>query len=172
MKLKPKTYFDLFWVVFFGGIFITAMTLEFEAGLIPGLVSASCFIFAISNLVIGLRKKAEKGGNIASAREGKEPAPGPELHKRKEEKVEPRVAWKRFFVMSAWLVGFVVGIYLFGHYTAIPIFTFLFLKSRKESWTMSVTFAVALLAGVYLAIVVGVKTPLYEGLLPGLFFGE
>ncbi|HME44478.1 MAG TPA: hypothetical protein VKF36_15405 [Syntrophorhabdales bacterium] len=166
MKLKAKTYFDIFWVIFFGGIFITALFLEFEAALIPLLVSGLCFIFAVSNLIIGL---VRTGGKAAAAAETPS---GLELHKKKKQKVDPRVAQCRFFVISSWLVGFVVGTYLFGHYAAIPLFTFLFLKSRKEGWVMSATFAVVLFAGVYFAIVVGVKTPLYEGLLPALLLGE
>lgn len=156
MKTRGKTYFDIFWVVFFGAIFITSLGLEFEAGLIPGLVSGICVVFGVANLIIEIRKQTppeEEGG----------PAPG--SHKGK---VAPKVAFRRFAAISCWLIGFVLGTYLFGHLIAIPLFTFLFLKAKKESWALSATYAVLLLAGVYLAIVVGVKTPLYTGLLPGL----
>jgi hypothetical protein len=173
MKLKAKIYFDIFWVIFFGGIFITAWTYDIEAGLIPMLVSGLCLLFSIIRLIIVLSGKEKKGKGAEKDHAFQNKSEGalkdPVLHKKKKEKVDPGVAWKRFFIISSWLVGFVIGVYLFGHLIAIPLFTFLYLRVKKEKWALSILFAVAITVGVYLAIVVGTKTPLYEGVLVSYF---
>jgi hypothetical protein len=171
MKLRAKTYFDIFWVVFFAAILISGFSLEFEAALIPLLVSGLCLLFAVINLIKALAAKEKGKGDTGkeigvAATAGAEGSPAiPVPHKKKKVKVDPKVAWRRFLVISGWLIGFVLGTYLFGHYVAIPAFTLLFLKSRKESWVLSLSCAAAVTAGVYLAIVLGTRTPLYEGLL-------
>jgi hypothetical protein len=173
MKLRGKTYFDIFWVIFFAGIFISGLTLEFEAALIPLLVSGLCLVFALVNLVKALvAKEKGKGATaaVSAATDGSVAIPVP--HKKKKARVDPKVAWRRFLVMSAWLIGFVLATYLFGHYVAIPAFTLLFLRSKKESWVLSLSCAGAVIVGVYLAIVLGTRTPLYEGLLFSFFGAE
>jgi len=163
MKLGKKAYFHMFWVVFFGVVFATSLGLEFEAGLIPALVSAICLVLSGINLIKEIRTEARGEEGAPRTEGGLAPAacaPGT--------KVAPKEALRRFGAISCWLMGFATGTYVFGHLIAIPVFTFLFLKARKEGWALSATYAVLLSAGVYLAIVVGVKTPLYTGLLPSL----
>jgi hypothetical protein len=121
----------------------------------------------IKALVVREKATGETGKEIAgvfsAGAEGPVTIPVP--HKKKKTKIDPKVAWARFLAISAWLIGFVVATYLFGHYVAIPAFTLLFLRSKKESWVLSLSCAAAVTAGVYLAIVLGTRTPLYEGLL-------
>ena len=177
MKLKGTNYFDIFWVIFFGCIFCTALTYDVEAGLLPLLVSGLCLFFSIVRLMTMLRKgekkgKAEEAVAVAIQDKGEGISKILASVKKKKEGVDPRVAWKRFFIISSWLFGFAVGVYLFGHVIAIPLFTFLYLRSRKEKWVISVVFAVMMTVGVYLVIVVGTKTPLYQGVLVSHFVGE
>jgi len=177
MKLKGTSYFDIFCVIFFGSIFVTALTYDIEAGFLPLVVSGLCLFFSIIRLVTMLREGRKKGkaeGATAMATqdngEGVSKILAP--FKKKKERVDPRIAWKRFFIISSWLFGFAVGVYLLGHLVAIPLFTFLYLRSRKEKWVISILFAVVMTVGVYLVIVVGTKTPLYQGVLVSHFVGE
>lgn len=174
MKLKATTYFDIFWVIFFGTIFVTALTYDIEAGLLPLLVSGLCLLFSIIRLMMVLSGKEKKGKAeeaiamaVQDKGEGILRVTAPP--KKKKEKVDPGIAWKRFFIISSWLLGLAVGVYLFGHLIAIPLFTFLYLRSRKEKWVISILFAVVMTVGVYLVIVVGTKTPLYQGVLVSHF---
>jgi hypothetical protein len=175
MKLRAGTCFDIFWVIFFAAIFISGLTLEFEAALIPLLVSGLCLVFAVINLVKSLAAKekvasdTEKEMSAAVPAGAEGPATIPAPHKKKKARVDPKVAWRRFLIISAWLIGFVAATYIFGHYVAIPAFTLWFLRSKQESWVLSLSCAAAVTAGVYLAIVLGTRTPLYEGLLFSLF---
>jgi len=177
MKLKGTNYFDILWVIFFGCIFVTALTYDIEAGLLPLLVSGLCLFFSIVRLMTMLKggeKKRKAGEAIAVAvgDKGEGISKIVASVKKKKERVDPRVAWKRFFIISSWLLGFAVGVYLVGHLVAIPLFTFLYLRSRKEKWVISILFAVMMTVGVYLVIVVGTKTPLYQGVLVSHFVGE
>jgi len=176
MKLKATTYFDIFWVIFFGAIFVTALTYNIEAALLPLLVSGLCLLFSIIRLMMVLSGKEKKGKaeeviamDVQDKGEGLRVSPP---SKKKKERVDPRIAWKRLFIISFWLLGFSVGIYLFGHLIAIPLFTLLYLRSRKEKWVISILFAVVMTVGVYLVIVVGTKTPLYQGVLVSHFVME
>jgi hypothetical protein len=177
MKLKGTSYFDIFWVIFFGCIFVTALTYDIEAGLLPLLVSGLCLLFSIIRLMtvlIGREKKGKPEEAIATVIHDKGEGVSKVLAspKKKKERVDPRIAWKRFFIISSWLLGFAVGVYLFGHLIAIPLFTFLYLRSRKEKWVISIVFAVMMTVGVYLVIVAGAKTPLYQGVLVSHLVGE
>jgi hypothetical protein len=125
-------------------------------------------------VLIGREKKGKPEEAIATVihDKGEGVSKVPASLKKKKERVDPRIAWKRFFIISSWLFGFAVGVYLFGHVIAIPLFTFLYLRSRKEKWVISVVFAVMMTVGVYLVIVVGTKTPLYQGVLVSHLVGE
>ena len=177
MKWKGTNYFDIFWVIFFGCIFVTALTYDIEAAFLPLLVSGLCLFFSIVRLVMvlsGGKKKGKAEEAMAVAIQDKDEGISKILAsvKKEKERVDPRAAWKRFFIISSWLFGFAVGVYLLGHLVAIPLFTFLYLRSRKEKWVISILFAVVMTVGVYLIIVVGTKTPLYQGVLVSHFVGE
>jgi len=177
MKLKGTSYFDIFWVIFFGSIFVTALTYDIEAGFLPLVVSGLCLLFSIIRLVTMLsggekKGKAEEAAAMTTQGKGEGVSKILAPFKKKKERVGPRTAWKRFFIISSWLFGFAVGVYLFGHLISIPLFTFLYLKARKENWVISILFAVMMTVGVYLVIVVGTKTPLYQGFLFSHFVGE
>jgi len=92
-----------------------------------------------------------------------------ELLKRREaaEKSQPKIESRRLFLVLGWAAGFCLATYLFGFYIAIPTFAFAYLKWRKRSWLVALIFAVALLAFSYLVFAIGLKVPLYKGLVFG-----
>ncbi len=170
MKLKGKNYFDLFWVLFMGGIFIMAAGYNRKAGLIPMLVSGLCTVMALYTFVNGFREEKRKatGGQqtvadkiqVSSDRIGV------------NEKQDPLERKKRFWLMMGWMVGFSLAVYLFGHLVAIPIFTLLFMRLNGEKWVVSIGCAVGLTLIVYFAFVVATKTTLYGGVLFNFFGGD
>jgi ABC-type antimicrobial peptide transport system permease subunit len=66
-----------------------------------------------------------------------------------------------------WSAGFCLALYLLGFYISIPIFACAYLKLRRRSWLVAVIFAVALLAFSYAVFAIGLKVPLYKGLIFG-----
>ncbi len=170
MKLEGRHYFAIFWVIFFAFIIATSYGYNPKARLIPLVIAIPCLVFALYRFYAELTTKSEvKGhtgedlllegikGKVAGASEGF----------RQEEKASLGKAEKtrRFFDIVFWILLFIVLIFAIGILYAIPVFTFAYMRAKKESWTMSLSSAGGLVAGVYLAFVVGMQTYLYEGAL-------
>jgi phosphoglycerol transferase MdoB-like AlkP superfamily enzyme len=80
---------------------------------------------------------------------------------------ERKLYGKRFGVVFGLGAGFCLAIYLLGFYISIPVFAFAYLKWRKRSWLVAAIFAVAVLACSYAVFTLGLKVPLYQGLVFG-----
>jgi hypothetical protein len=74
---------------------------------------------------------------------------------------------RRLGLILGWSAGFCLATYLLGFYIAIPVFAFAYLKWRRRSWLAAVIFAIALLAFSYAVFAIGLKAPLYKGLVFG-----
>lgn len=176
MKLTKRSAFDLFWVVFMGGIFITALGYNRKAGLIPLLVAGPCAIMAIFTFFKGLKGKPAKGIGVEEAlvKGIMEKMEGVSMDqvaiKKKQVHVDPAERQKRFWGMMAYMAGFVLGVYLFGHLIAIPLFVFFFMFLNKEKWWVALACAIATTVIVYVAFVVAAQTTLYPGVLYDYFF--
>jgi hypothetical protein len=83
--------------------------------------------------------------------------------KESDTKAENRRLWP----VLGWAAGLCLAIYLLGFYIAIPVYAFAYLKWRRRSWLMAVIFAVALLVFSYAVFTIGLKVPLYKGLIFG-----
>ncbi len=57
--------------------------------------------------------------------------------------------------------------YLLGFRMAVPLFAFSYLKWRGRGWLTATIFAVAMLAFIYGAFELGLKAPLFRGLIFG-----
>jgi hypothetical protein len=127
-------------------------------------------VFAFCRFYVELTTKKEEKGHTGEdlLLEGiKEKVAGASEGFRQEEKttVDAAEKRKRFFDIVLWIVAFVVLIFALGILYAIPIFTVAYMRAKKESWVLSLSSAVGLMAAVYLAFVVGMQTYLYEGML-------
>lgn len=68
-----------------------------------------------------------------------------------------------------WIAGFVALIWLVGFTVAIPVFLFLMVRTRfRESLAVSVSLALAVWAGLYIAFDVLLKVPMSCGILLGM----
>ena len=170
MKLEGRHYFAIFWIVFFAAIVITSYGYNRHARLIPLVVAIPCLGFALYRFYVELTTKKEEKGHTGEdlLLEGiKEKVAGGSEGFRQEEKTTLDAAEKRkrFFDIVLWIVAFVVLIFVLGILYAIPIFTFAYMRAKKESWVMALSSAGGLVVAIYLAFVVGMQTYLYEGLL-------
>jgi hypothetical protein len=176
MKLTNSNYFDLFWVVFMGGIFLTAFGYNREAGLIPMLVAGPCTIMSIYTFVTGVMQKKEKGVSaeddlVKGIMEKMEGVSMDQVaFKKKKEKVDPKVRRKRFWIWIAWMFGFSLTVFLVGHLVAIPIFMLLYMLANKEKWYIALGSAVMVTLIVYFAFVVATQSTLYGGVVYEHFF--
>ncbi len=176
MKLKGKHYFDIFWILFFGGIMITAFGYRYKARLIPLVVTIPCLAFAIYRFIFDLRGKEEEGetGEDILLHGIKERVEGlSEGFKQKEKaKLSPAEKRRRFYDIALWILIFLGLIFTVGFLYSIPIFTIAYMRIKKESWVLSILCAAGLCLGVYLAFVVGTQSYLYEGLIIPLLRGQ
>ncbi len=169
MKLEGRHYFAIFWIIFFAFIIVTSYGYNPKARLIPLVVSFPCLVFALYRFYAELRIKKEQKGHTGEdlLLEGiKEKVAGASEGFRQEEKtLDSAEKRRRFFDIVLWLIAFLVLIFATGILYAIPIFTFAYMRAKKESWILSLSSAGGLVAAIYLAFVVGMQTYLYEGAL-------
>lgn len=153
MKLKGSFWVALFFLLV--GLFGIIQSLGFrywESMALPLGISSVIFILAAVEVTRELRRRDKE----EAAPEGK-PGSG----------MKGKLDMRKLGVMFSWAAGFCLAIYLLGFYIAIPIFAFSYLKWRRRSWLVAVIFAIALLAFSYAVFSIGLKVPLYEGLIFG-----
>lgn len=74
---------------------------------------------------------------------------------------------RRLALVAGWTCALMAGIYLVGFLISVPLFAFSYLTARRRHWAIATVFALAMLGFVYGTFEVGLKAPLYEGLLFG-----
>ena len=74
---------------------------------------------------------------------------------------------RRFGLITAWVAAFMLGIYLFGFRIAIPLYAFSYLKWRGRRWATAILFALVMLAFTYGVFELGLKAPLFQGIVFG-----
>jgi hypothetical protein len=170
MKFKGKHYFSLFWVLFFAGIMLVSLGYHYKARLIPLVVCIPCLGFALYRFYVEMWGKKEEEGITAEdlLLKGIKDVVGgsSEGYKQKDKvKIDPAEKRRRFFDILLWVAIFLVLIFTVGFLIAIPVFTFAYMRVKKESWLMATLSSIGLTTGVYLAFVVGTESYLHEGLL-------
>jgi hypothetical protein len=180
MKLKGKSYFNLFFILFFLFVIIGALQYSAKARLIPLVVALPCLALAIGQFVLDLiGKEGGKGRSIEDDlfRGVMEKLVHQEVISADEEKREKKGKKERgkagaLLSISLWIVFFAVLVFLFGFYITIPLYTVLFMRAKGDSWKLSLSVALGLWLTVYLSIAVAAKLSLYEGWVFRLLGGE
>jgi len=137
------------------GLFGIIQSLTFrywESMVLPLAVSSLIFILAAVELGKELRHQDNKK-TATEKKTGKESKDSFEI--------------RRLGLVFGWAAGFSLAVYLVGFYIAIAVFSFTYLKWRGRSWLTATIFAIALLAFIYGVFDVGLKAPIYEGLIFG-----
>jgi hypothetical protein len=176
MKMKPKSYFNLFYIAFFIVVIIGSMSYTRKARLIPLVVAIPCLGLSIGQFVIDLGKGRKKGRSIEDdlfhgVMEKVHLEVPVEGEKKGEEKGEKASRAKPLLRILFWILVFYFSILFFGFLIAIPLFTVLYMHFQKERWKLSIACAAGLWLTVYLAFSVIAKIALYEGLIFQLFAG-
>ena len=153
MRIKGSLCVAMFFLLL--GIFGIVQSLTFrywESTVLP--LATSSFIFILAAVKIGkeLRHQDKRGAAI-------------EKTSGKESKNKNEI--RRLGLVFGWVAGFSLAIYLLGFHIAIPFFAFSYLKWRGRSWLAATVFAVAMLAFVYGTFELGLKAPLFKGLIFG-----
>jgi hypothetical protein len=74
-------------------------------------------------------------------------------------KINPAIA------LMVWVAVFMLAVWTFGFLIVIPLFAFAYLKWRKRSWFVSISFAIIAVIIVYLVFELALRSELYRGLI-------
>ena len=156
----------------FGWAFLDAADWSFRAALFPRIVTGAGFVFCAVKLVQGLLALVRGRATATAPALDHEPLPAGGTHEDEaagEEDVEYvfATAGARNWAMAlGWVFGFFVLLYVAGLFITAPIFSLLYLRfGGRQSWKVSVVYAVVVGVVLYLAfeVALGISTP------PGLF---
>ncbi len=153
MKMKGSLYVAIFFLLL--GLFGITQSLTFlywESVVLPLAVSSCIFVAAAVEVGKELRRRHKR-------ETAKEEKPGTEIENRAE--------IRRLSLVFGWAAAFMLGTYLLGFRLAVPLFAFSYLKWRGRSWLNATVFAVVMLALIYGAFELGLKAPLFKGLIFG-----
>ena len=118
-------------------------------------------------LVVMVPGLALAGANLMKAAAERRAAPPPpvEAAGAEAEGGESSGEPQRLFLMIGWVLLLVLMIWIAGFLITIPVYTLLFMRVMKESWRLSILFAVSGFAVLYLLFGVTLHIELYPGLL-------
>jgi len=153
MKTPNSLIADVFFLLL--GLFgiISSLTFRFwESMVLPLAASTVIFVLALAEVVKNLRRRR----SVAAA----------DTDGTSEALVD-RTELKKLAVLFTWTVGFFLATYVFGYYIAIPLFAFAYVKWTGKGWLAALIFAVVSLAFVYGVFELGLKTPLFKGIIFG-----
>ena len=132
---------------------IQSLTFRYwESIVLPLAMSSLIFVMAVVEVGRELRRQDKR----ETAIEGKP-----------QTETKTRVEIRRFSLVFSWAAAFMLGTYLLGFRIAVPIFAFSYLKWRGRGWITATVFAVVMLAFIYGAFELGLKAPLFKGLIFG-----
>ena len=129
-----------------------ALTMQyFSSKMLPLIISGAIFILAAIQLSRGFLARGEPKVTV----EDKEITGGGE---RKE-------TWYGYSLVSAYVVGFFLVIYLLHFIVAIPLFTLVYMKTHDTSWRVAITSTIVITALIYVIFELALDLELYRGLL-------
>jgi Tripartite tricarboxylate transporter TctB family len=157
----------------FGWAFLDAADWSFRAALFPRIVTGAGFAFCAIKLVQDLFA-LRRGRTVGTPTPELDHAPVPDGGTHEDEDVaEEDVEYvfatagaRNWSIALAWVAGFFVLLYVAGLFVTAPVFSLLYLRfGGRQSWRVSVIYAVVIGVVLYLAfeVALGIATP------PGLF---
>jgi hypothetical protein len=88
-------------------------------------------------------------------------------YRQKDEKTpEPEKGYRRQFIFAAaWVVAFVLIIWLLGFSIGLTLITFAYVKTYEKGWRWAIILPIITFLMAYVGFEILLQTPLYEGLL-------
>ena len=171
MKTSAKTImqhlFNVFIILFFVATIITSLGYNYKARLIPLVIALPCLAMILYQFAADLLGKKRK--KLVSVEEELFLKTMEKVHQEvvveKKEKKTDKEAALALLHSVAWIIAFVVLVYLLGFLIAIPLFTVLYMRAKGDSWVLSGSVAVGLWLTTYLAFIVFAKISLYDALI-------
>lgn len=123
IRFRPRSYFTLLIIVAIGFAIITALEWPLRASILVITLGGSCWVLA----VIQLFQECRPGHQAESS--------GMDIELSEDQKVEKNPL--RALDIWVWLVASVAGIFLFGLYIAISLWSFFYAYRHGSRWWMA-----------------------------------
>ncbi len=153
MRIKGNLGVAVFFLLL--GIFGITQSLTFrywESMVLP--LAISSLILILATVEVGKELMRRREGEVVTARKTAKDS-------------KPKAENRRLGLIFGWAAGFSLAIYLLGFHIAVPLFAFSYLKWRGRSWLTATIFAVVMLGFIYGTFELGLKAPLFKGLIFG-----
>ncbi len=151
MKMRVDAYVYIGVMVLMLVIIGNALTMVYlSSKLLPLIISGIVFVLAAIQLSRELLTKGKP-----QVTETEEVTGGGE----REE------TWYGYSVVSAYVIGFFLTIYLLNFIIAIPLFTLVYMKKYGTRWRVAITFAVVITVLIYVIFGLALDLGFYQGLL-------
>ncbi len=162
-KINGRLLFSLGLVLLLAFLIYVSMGYNQLARLVPLVVLVPGLIAALIQFGLEIRA-AFAPKKEGSAEESSDEGTSAKLH--------PQEKFRRELVGIGWLLAFFVMIAVLGQVIAIPLFVLIFMRFfGRESWRLSIAFAVLCWAFAYGIFVWGLRNELYPGLLLPMIMG-
>src|SRR5262245_19658338 len=127
--LKRYLGFSIFLILVGGYAVYSASFWSFKTGFFPLVIAIPLILLALAHLLLEVFGDSEKDV-------------GPAVDVEFSKEIAPDVARWRAFVLFAWIVGFILIVFLLGFPIAVPLFMFLYLKMQSGTgWLQSLGLA-------------------------------
>ena len=152
MKMRGSAYFLIVVIVIMLAVIVAALRMDyFEAKLLPITYGTIILILAAISL------KKELASSIKEEIVERENETGSVADKKE--------SWRKYVVPGAWILAFLLTIYLINFIIAITLFVFLYMKTQGARWITASTFAILTPVFIYVIFEVILKVYLHQGLL-------
>ncbi len=175
MKAKDKMeiFFDVVLVGFYVAVIIASYQYNAKARLMPLVIALPCITMAVIQLAANLRGKKQK--KVISLEDEMFQKTMEKIHaeviEEKKEKKTDREEAVALLKATGWVLLYCLMVYLFGFLITIPVYTIIFMRYSKDSWTATLSTAFGLWLTIYLVFVVIAKISLYDALIFKLLEG-
>ncbi|MEI9476350.1 MAG: tripartite tricarboxylate transporter TctB family protein [Deltaproteobacteria bacterium] len=138
---QKNLLFCLIVLICMAAAFVVTLGYPSDARFSPIIVISLCGVVTLWELVNTYRQKDEKS---------------PEPDKGYQRRFILTVAWVVAFVLIIWLLGFVIG---------LTLITFAYVKVHEKGWRWAIILPIITFLMSYVGFEILLQTPLYEGLL-------
>ncbi|MDP2269060.1 MAG: tripartite tricarboxylate transporter TctB family protein, partial [Deltaproteobacteria bacterium] len=144
----------LFFLTFFVGLTLISMTYSPQARRLPLIVAIPGIVLSAAQVLRETRRL--RAPAAVETGEGNNSGPADIAGPHAKKTLPVMMGWMALLVTMIWILGFLI---------TIPVYTILYMKSMRESWRLSIIFAISGFAILYLLFVVCLNMELYPGLI-------
>lgn len=152
MKMRGSSYFFIAIILVSLAFIGRSLGMEyFQSKLLPLVVGGIVLVLSGIGLGHDLRAKRKPEASVTGG--------------VVDGSVEARGELRVYLRVGAWVVGFVLAIYLFGFILAIPLFILSYMKSHDTGWLVSIVSGIITTVVLYGVFELALRVELYRGLI-------